>query len=83
MLWSLKSAGSCGHFKSHTKRDATLPSGKQVDAVNPEAAHVKELKPDNPRAIRRSEKQVEEYRQELQKLYPNKCWTCSVETYKP
>ena len=65
------------------KKETSLPSGKRADAVNKEAGVVKELKPDNARAIRRGERQVEQYRQELQQMHPDKCWTCKVETYKP
>lgn len=46
-------------------KEVTLPSGKRADAVNFKQKHVKELKPDNPRAMKRGEKQVEQYRQEL------------------
>lgn len=42
-----------------------LPSGKRADAVNWGKRDVKELKPDNPRAVRRGEKQLEGYKQEL------------------
>jgi RHS repeat-associated protein len=62
------------------EKEVTLPSGKRADAVNFEEKHVKELKPNNPRAIRRGEKQVEGYRQELQQEHGG-TWTSSVETY--
>ena len=62
------------------EKEVTLPSGKRVDAVNFEQKHVKELKPNNPRAVKRGEKQVEPYRKELQEEHKGD-WTSSVETY--
>ncbi|MBL9179823.1 MAG: hypothetical protein JNM65_17315 [Verrucomicrobiaceae bacterium] len=63
------------------EKEVTLPSGKRADAVNLETKQVKELKPDNARAVKRGEKQVEGYRQELQKEHGGD-WTGAVETYK-
>lgn len=63
------------------EKEVTLPSGKRADAVNLETKQVKELKPDNPRAVKRGEKQVEGYRQELEKEHGGD-WTGTVETYK-
>ena len=62
------------------EKEVRLPSGKQADAVNVDGKHVKELKPDNPRAVARGEKQVEGYRKELQEEHGG-TWTSSVETY--
>ena len=59
----------------------TLPSGKKPDAVNWESREVRELKPDNARAVRRGERQVEGYRQELEKTTGEK-WTSEVDTYR-
>jgi len=59
-----------------------LPSGKRPDAVHWEKREVIELKPDTPRAIRRGERQVEEYRKELESLTGDP-WNARVETYKP
>ena len=59
----------------------TLPSGKKPDAVNWEAREVRELKPDNPAAIRRGEIQVERYRKELEEM-TGKPWTSAVDTYQ-
>jgi len=64
------------------KKEVRLPSGKKADAVNFDTGVVKELKPDNPRAIRRGQRQVEGYAKELQKVHPGKKWTGKVETYK-
>jgi RHS repeat-associated protein len=63
------------------EKEYSLPSGKRADAVNLEQKHVKELKPDNERAVKRGEKQVEGYRKELQEEHGGD-WTSSVETYK-
>jgi hypothetical protein len=63
------------------EKEVTLPSGKRADAVNPETKQVKELKPDNARAMKRGEKQVEQYRKELENEYGGK-WRGNVETYK-
>jgi len=43
---------------------------------------VKELKPNNPSAMRRGERQVEGYRKELEQVTGEK-WTGVVETYSP
>lgn len=63
------------------EKEVRLPSGRRADAVNTEKKDVKELKPDNPRAIKRGEKQVETYRRELEEWRGGK-WTGQVETYE-
>lgn len=62
-------------------KEVTLPSGKRADAVSWEKRDVRELKPDNPRAIRQGERQVEGYRRELEGT-TGENWTCCVDTYK-
>jgi hypothetical protein len=64
------------------EKEVTLPNGKRADAVNLEKADVVELKPNNPRAVRRGERQVEGYRQQLEAEY-DKPFTGRVETYDP
>lgn len=64
------------------KKEDTLPSGKRPDAFNPETGEVIELKPNNARAIRRGERQVEGYRRELEDVY-GRPFTGRVETYDP
>ncbi len=59
----------------------SLPSGKRPDAVNWEALEVRELKPDNPRAIARGWRQVEGYRKELEEM-TGQIWTSIVDTYR-
>lgn len=63
------------------EKEVRLPSGKRADAVNFEKQDVKELKPNNPRAIKRGEKQVETYRSELEEKQGGQ-WTGKVETYE-
>lgn len=63
-------------------KEVTLPSGKRCDAYNPQTCEVKELKPNNPRAIKRGEKQVKEYAEELERETGKK-HTGKVETYNP
>lgn len=64
------------------EKEVRLPSGRRADAVNTEKKDVKELKPNNPRAIKRGEKQVETYRRELEEWRGGE-WTGQVETYEP
>lgn len=54
------------------RKEVRLPSGKRADAVNP----------DTPRAVKRGERQVEEYRRELEETEGGS-WKGKVETYKP
>lgn len=58
-----------------------LPSGKRPDAIDAENRIVRELKPDNPRAVRRGERQVEGYKKELEQMTGEK-WTSHVDTYR-
>ncbi len=58
-----------------------LPSGKRPDAIDVENKIVRELKPDNPRAIKRGEKQLEGYRSEAEKNFGGQ-WTSKLDTYK-
>jgi hypothetical protein len=58
-----------------------LPSGRKPDAVDWTAHEVRELKPNNARAIRRGEAQVERYREELEEMTGTP-WTSAVDTYE-
>jgi RHS repeat-associated protein len=62
--------------------DERLPSGRRPDAVNRAKKEVRELKPDNPRAIRKGRAQVERYRKELEELFGGN-WTAFVDVYIP
>lgn len=59
----------------------SLPSGRRPDAIDAENRIVRELKPDNPRAVRRGERQVEGYKKELEQMTGDK-WTSHVDTYR-
>ena len=59
-----------------------LENGKIPDGVDRKNRVVSELKPNNARAIKRGEKQVEGYRQQLEKETGKK-WTSRVDTYNP
>jgi len=56
-------------------------SKKRPDAIDPVNRIVRELKPDNPRAIRRGMKQLEGYRKELEHATGEK-WTSHLDTYR-
>ena len=58
-----------------------LPSGKRPDAIDVENRVVRELKPDNARAIRRGQKQLEGYKKELEQMTGDK-WTGHLDTYR-
>ena len=49
--------------------------------IDEEAGIVRELKPNNPKAIKRGEKQVQQYVEELQRIKPDKEWKGIVDTY--
>jgi hypothetical protein len=51
------------------QKEFRLPSGRRPDAVNFETKQVLELKPNNPRAIQRGERQVQQYVDELNEAY--------------
>ncbi|TIW92164.1 MAG: hypothetical protein E5V59_18240, partial [Mesorhizobium sp.] len=63
------------------EKEVTLESGKRADAVNEADKIVKELKPDNPRAIKRGEAQVGRYAKELGEMLGG-VWQGIVETYR-
>jgi RHS repeat-associated protein len=63
------------------EREFTLASGRRVDAIDFETRQVIELKPNNPRAIRLGNEQLENYISELEDMYPGNPWTGKVVTY--
>jgi RHS repeat-associated protein len=69
-------------YPSGFKKEVELPSGKKMDAYNAQTREIRELKPDNPRAIRRGKKQVKEYCDECDKAF-GPGHTVKVETYDP
>ncbi|CAN7509906.1 RHS repeat-associated core domain-containing protein [Mesorhizobium sp. LjRoot246] len=62
-------------------REVTFPGGKRADAVNVADKIVKELKPDNPRAVKRGEAQLEGYIKAAEAKFGG-IWTGVVETYR-
>ncbi len=62
-------------------KEFKLPSGKRVDAINFEKGDIRELKPNNSRAVQRGEKQVKSYMNEVQNLYPNIKWEWHIDVY--
>ena len=62
------------------KTEVTLDSGKRVDALNDSLKHVIELKPNNLEAIKRGEKQIEMYLDELNQTKEGG-WTGDIWTY--
>jgi hypothetical protein len=57
-----------------------LPSGKKPDAVDFERQIVRELKPNNPRALAKGQSQVQQYARELQETYGG-TWRTFVDKY--
>jgi RHS repeat-associated protein len=64
------------------QKEFRLPSGKRCDALNPETCEIKELKPDNDRAKKRGEKQLKQYKEELERETGKEHKTI-LETYRP
>jgi RHS repeat-associated protein len=64
------------------KPEVTTPSGKRMDRYNEEAGHIREIKPDNPRAIKQGEKQVQGYKQEMEQA-KGRPHTTEVSPYNP
>ena len=62
-------------------KEYSLPSKRRADAVNLEKGDVRELKPNNAKAIKTGEKQVQEYMKELQAQFPDKNWEWHVDVY--
>jgi len=62
-------------------KEVTLPGGYRADAVNEAARAIKELKPDNPKAIKRGEAQLKDYIKAAEAKFGG-IWTGIVETYK-
>jgi len=63
-------------------RGVTLANGKRADSVNLLSREVNELKPDNPAAIARGERQVKGYAQQLNTQFPGRAFKSGVLTYR-
>lgn len=64
-----------------TIKEYRIPGYGRADAVDLSKKIVYELKPNNPRAIRRGMKQLQRYATGLSKMYPNTRWTTKLVTY--
>ena len=62
-------------------KEFRLPSGKRVDAINFEKGDIRELKPNNSRAVQKGENQVKSYMNEVEKLYPSIKWEWHIDVY--
>ena len=62
-------------------REFTLKAGGRVDGINFETREIIELKPNNPRAIRLGNQQVDGYIAKLNEQFPGDPWTGRVVTY--
>ena len=66
------------------QKEVYLGKGNRADAlkIDGDKGFIKELKPNNKRAIKKGEKQLERYKKAAKKKYPNvKEWETKVETY--
>lgn len=64
-------------------KEFKLPSGKRIDFIDLENKIIYELKPNNPRAIRLGNKQLEIYKNELQAIprFKDIQWKTILDTY--
>jgi RHS repeat-associated protein len=63
------------------EREFRLNSGRRIDAINFDTFEIRELKPNNPAAIRRGQKQLDSYLVDLSNQFPDVPWTGGVVTY--
>ena len=65
------------------KKEYHIPGFGRADAVDRSKLIIKELKPNNPRAIRRGLRQLERYKKGLEKIHPETKgkWKTILETY--
>ena len=63
------------------EKEFSLEAGGRVDAINSETREVIELKPNNPKAIRLGQKQIDDYIAKLNEQFPGDPWTGRVVTY--
>ncbi len=62
--------------------EVRTPSGKRMDRYDADKAHIREIKPDTPRAIRQGEKQVQGYKDEMEGA-TGRAHTTEVSPYDP
>jgi hypothetical protein len=61
-------------------KEFVLPSGRRIDAVDLNRRVIRELKPNNPRAIAKGWKKLDIYTAELKKIYGGS-WIQILDTY--
>jgi hypothetical protein len=64
------------------KAEVPTPSGKRMDRYNEDSGHIREIKPDNARALKQGEKQVQGYKQEMEQA-TGRPHTTEVTPYNP
>ncbi len=70
-----------GEVDNITKfKEYILPSGKRVDYIDFESKTVYELKPHNPKQIKKGRKQLENYLKEIEKVFGGG-WKAVLDTY--
>nr|WP_233134487.1 RHS repeat-associated core domain-containing protein [Geobacillus sp. 46C-IIa] len=67
-------------LKGVREKEFRLPSGKRIDFIDFEKKIIYELKPNNPRAIKKGLKQLKAYKKEVEKIY-GKGWRTVLEVY--
>ena len=63
------------------RSEFTLKAGGRVDGINFQTREIIELKPNNPRAIRMGNQQLDDYIAKLNAQFPGDPWTGRVVTY--
>jgi hypothetical protein len=64
------------------RAEVQTPSGKRMDRYNEEKGHIREIKPNNQRALRHGEKQVQNYKKEMEQA-TGRPHTTEVTPYDP
>jgi RHS repeat-associated protein len=80
-------AGKEAHNKEEVrpgeKAEVTTPSGKgRMDRYNESEGHIREIKPDNPRQVKAGQKQLEQYKTEMEKA-TNRPHSTELTLYPP
>jgi RHS repeat-associated protein len=77
-----KEAHAAEPIRPGEKAEVRTPSGKRMDRYNAGKAHIREIKPDNPRGHTRGQKQLAGYKKEMDQA-TGKDHTTELTTYKP
>ena len=64
-------------------KEYRLPSGKRIDYLDLKKHIIHELKPNNPNAIKRGDKQLLKYKEELEQIpeFKGIKWKTKIDTY--